>query len=431
MKKSLSLTVPALLAIFNLSASAEIKYVLHITCDGLRGDLVKALVTASPTLYPNFKKFIDEGATTFNARCDYDYSETIPNHSSIVTGRPVLDPAGSPAGTGHAFTANFPATGDTIHKMGSNTYAYKVSTFDTAHDRGLSTAIYAGKTRINLFVDSYSATNGRVDTIGADNGKNKVDVAVVADNLSAVQLAVVKTNVVAAITAGTLKNYNLVHFTDTDTGTAGGGHNVSWGTTAWNNAVKDIDGYLGALFTAVAAAPAPLQGQIALVLTADHGGGGTSTSASGNSHTLSSHVSNYVVPLLLWGPGIPAGMDAHRLFSNRTDPALARPNSTATTLQPLRNVDTGNISMGLLGLPAIEGSYYKPTFATGPTIAKEGVNTTIKWPEYLHGYKLQTNSDLATGTWVDEAIVPTDNTTYYSRPAVEIEPRKFYRLVGP
>lgn len=32
---------------------------------------------------------------------------------------------------------------------------YKYSTFDMAHDRGYSTAIIAGKSRLNLYVDSY------------------------------------------------------------------------------------------------------------------------------------------------------------------------------------------------------------------------------------------------------------------------------------
>ncbi|MES2708674.1 MAG: alkaline phosphatase family protein [Verrucomicrobiota bacterium] len=333
-------------------AGAEIKYVLHITVDGLRGDLLRGLMDTRPADYPNFRKLRDEGVSTFNARCDYDFSETLPNHCSAVTGRPVNNPAGA-AGAGHQYNINSHSPGGHIHKLGAGQYLYKVSTFDTAHDRSLTTALYAGKTRLNVLVDSYNATNGRPDTTGVDNGRKKIDFISVADLSAAPDLLRVKNALVADITAAPLsklRNYSLVHFTDTDTGGPGGGHWVGWGSPAWNGAVKTVDGYLGGIFTALTAdgTDPEIKGKVAIILTSDHGGGGPAGpgGAFGTSHTDAASPLNYTIPLFIWGPGIPAGRDAHTLFKNRFDPADGRPGPTLSTPQPLRNADTANIAMG-------------------------------------------------------------------------------------
>ena len=64
-------------------------HVILISVDGLRGDLLQALMDSTPASYPNFNRLRKEGASTFEARCDVDYSETLPNHVSMVLGRPV------------------------------------------------------------------------------------------------------------------------------------------------------------------------------------------------------------------------------------------------------------------------------------------------------------------------------------------------------
>ena len=74
------------------SASAVI-HVIHISIDGLRVHLLEANINTSPLDHPKFKRFVDEGATTFNARTDYTYTNTMPNHTSILTGRPVEQPS--------------------------------------------------------------------------------------------------------------------------------------------------------------------------------------------------------------------------------------------------------------------------------------------------------------------------------------------------
>jgi hypothetical protein len=455
-------------------AQAKIEHVLHITIDGLRADALKAAMDhpANASAYPGFRRLVAEGAATFQARCDFDYSETIPNHTGIVTGRPVNEPAGftpapftadpdsdtltapghglrtgdnvllatsgtlpggltatsviyratavtadtfqlstyatatglfttvdiTSAGSGastfvkrvsHGFSANFPGAGEHVHKLGTAPLAYKYSTFDMAHDRGLTTGIIAGKTRHNLFVDSYGATLGATDLQGTDNGRNKLDYVNVTNAGSAASLLVIRDAALARISGGTLNHYTLLHFTDTDTGQPGGGHTVSWNTTAWiEQGTKVVDGYLNALLTAITDSDT-YRGRVAIIITADHGGGQAAGTA--NSHADASAIYNINIPLLLWGPGVPGGVDAYRLFRNRADPGPAgRPNSAPATIQPLRNTDTANIAMTLLGLPPVTGSYFRPEIEESLSISAGEGGIVLEWPLYLTGHRLIT-----------------------------------------
>ena len=64
---------------------------------------------------------------------------------------------------------------------------------------------------------------------------------------------------------------------------------------------------------------------------------------------------DYTIPFMAWGPGIPAGANAYDVFPTRHDPGTGRPDYN-DPLQPLRNGDTGNLALSLLGLPPIPGS---------------------------------------------------------------------------
>src|SRR5689334_1038339 len=64
-------------------------YVIHISVDGCGSFYLEKMIEANQL--PHFKRFLDKGAATLNARTDFDYTITLPNHTCMVTGRPVMD----------------------------------------------------------------------------------------------------------------------------------------------------------------------------------------------------------------------------------------------------------------------------------------------------------------------------------------------------
>ena len=135
--------------------AAQPEFIIHISVDGLRPDAITNWGEAS---LPSFYKFRNEGAWTDQARTDHDRTITLPNHTSMITGRSVLDSVFGTA-TGHHVIEN--SDGDveshsdwTLHKhdlhdspdpIGPHTDYYVPSIFDSVHDNGLTTGAYAGK----------------------------------------------------------------------------------------------------------------------------------------------------------------------------------------------------------------------------------------------------------------------------------------------
>jgi len=325
-----------------------IEYVVAMSLDGLGGTYLQSYVSNSPAQFPNFVRLRNEGAYTFNARCDYDISETIPNHTCMFTGRPVFQPAGFPNTTHHGYSLNFPNATDTYHNSGNTNVPYKASCFDVAHDHGLSTALYAGKARFAIVERSYNQTNGAPDLVGADNGRNKIDVASVpASDISGNNITNQVNTIVQGLSGASPPRYTFIHIAEPDLT----GHGSGFGSVNWSNTVRTVDTQLGRILAVINGNPA-LSNRTALILTADHGG-------SGSSHTDASQLANYTIPFFLWGPGIPAGVDLYTLFSNRFDPGTSRVDYAAAQ-QPIRGGDINNLGLSLLGLPSIPGSFLIP-----------------------------------------------------------------------
>ncbi len=316
-----------------------VERVVHISVDGLNVAMLRRLLDDAPASVPGFGRLIAEGAYTFNARTDFDYTTTVPNHVSMYSGRPVLQPAGQADTVHHGMTSNGPGPTATIHSIGNPELGYVASVFDAVHDRGMGTGFFASKTRLAAFVErSYDGQNGAVDTIGADNGRDKIDDYF---NLQDGSDAAV-TAFVAAMDANP-RTFSAVHIVDPDTA----GHAMGWDSDAYRDSVIATDARIGRILDYVTS-DIDFVGKTAVILTADHGG------TAGN-HTDPLDLGSYTIPTFLWGPGVPAGADFYSILTNRYDPGDTRPDF-GEPLQPLRNGDTGNLALSLLGLSPVIGS---------------------------------------------------------------------------
>lgn len=349
------LVAAGLLLVGGAAASGQVRHVIHISVDGLRGDFIQSRVDDSPELYPTFRRLVDEGASTFNARTDFAHTVTLPNHTSMITGRPVAQPAGQTATAHHGYVNNdTPGPSATLHNSGNPGLSYVPSTFDVAHDNGLSTALFVSKPKFALFEQSYNAENGAVDETGEDNGRDKIDRYVFDEETVALTATLVAD-------MGTDEfNYVFLHFGDPDFS----GHDDGWGTAAWDRSVQKVDGLLGQLFEAIETDPG-LVGETAIIVTADHGG-------MDDEHGEAAEVENYTIPVFVWGTSVAAGGDLYELnLATHLDPGDGRPDFNAR-LQPIRNGGTGNLALRLLGLGAIDGSQISiPNVGESPSPSAE------------------------------------------------------------
>lgn len=401
------------------NCSSNIRHVIHIVVDGLSGIYLRQAVEEAPDLYPNFVRLVRGGAVTFNARTDYYHSETLPNMVSIVTARPVDRKPGMPASAAHNINFNTWIPDVTIHSYGDPEKGYISSVFDVAHDNGMITGFFATKQKLSLIVDSYNEINGAQDLIGEDNGSNKIDFVDVRD-------AYTTGWVVVGSFLDKMReyyfNYVFLHISELDYF----GHQYGWGSEMWYYYLTIVDQYLGWIFDLVET-DSELSGKTAIVLTADHGGG-----VPYNTHVYPEYLLNTTVPIIVWGPGFSGGSDLYDYFSNRYNPGLSRPNTTALN-QPLRNADTANIALTLLGLSFINGSWWTPIFGEKPvalSYVKTGRTLVLRWRASATNYILEFTDSLPPFTnWtpVRENILNDGSSNYYYF-SLDEQPYRFFRL---
>ena len=108
---------------------------------------------------------------------------------------------------------------------------------------------------------------------------------------------------------------------------------------------------LAALLASIDAEPS-LRGQVAVILTADHGGG-----VPFISHTVAMAPENFVIPFLVWlgEDRAPAELAALNADRRAVAPATKYLGDDASPA-PIRNAEAGNLALQLLGMPAIPGS---------------------------------------------------------------------------
>ncbi len=308
-------------------------HVIVISCDGMRPDAVAKLGEKG---LPNLHRLMKEGAYTGNARTDKDYTVTLPNHTCMITGRGVKGEAG------HNWTSNgTPKLGEFLHK---NKKAYLCSMFDVVHDHGLKTAVFASKKKFVLYDISYNERFGEPDTVGADNGRDKIDdYEFEEDSAKLIARYLVKM---------TRAPYHLsfIHLRDPDTA----GHAHGWDLTddsKYLRALAKCDMLIGQLLTLIEGDDR-LRDRTWMIVTADHGG-----RLETKTHTAAEQPLNYTIPFFVWGPGVSKGADLYTINAEtRKDPGEVNPPYGADDLPPIRNGDGGNLALKLLGLPQIKGS---------------------------------------------------------------------------
>jgi hypothetical protein len=351
-------------------AAGPIRHVIHISVDGLRPDAVTFL---GSTNLPNFYRLRREGAFTDNARTDFDYTITLPNHTSQVTGRGVAGAAG------HNWTNNTdPTAGQTLE---SNRGFYVAGAFDVAHDNGLRTGEFASKTKFSLFATSWNASNGALDLTGPNNGRNKIDVYH--------NIANTATLVNALITNMNFNpfGYAFLHLADPDNV----GHSQGWFVTngsPYCESIKLVDSRLGALFNMIDT-NTTLKGSTAIVLTADHGGGAPGAEFS---HVPATAREHYTIPFYVWGPGVMPQGDLYLLNpGRRLNPGTSRPTYSAP-VQPIRNGEAANVSLTLLGLGPVPDSTINPSQDLAFTLPAPELALARNGTDLIASFALTTNA---------------------------------------
>ena len=318
---------------------AKKKRAILVSVDGLGAYYVRQQLAAGKL--PHFANLRRSGASTLNARADYEYTVTLPNHTSMLTGRPVSADEALPNTTHHGWTINSDVSSSTtLHNSGNPNLTYIASVFDVVHDHGFSTCMYSGKSKFSLFANSYNAKNGAPDKVGEDEGCNKLDrVAIVENTDTLIGMA-------EADLGGGACDLAFIHISDTDWK----GHNLGWGSDGWLTMLDQVDEWIGRI--AAFADPKKTDNPFFLLVTADHGGYGTQ-------HADNTLPLDYTIPFYMVGPGIPANADLYTLVGpGRGDPGDARIRYSAP-VQPVRNADAANTITSLLGLPPVPGSFMR------------------------------------------------------------------------
>jgi hypothetical protein len=315
---------------------ATAKYVIHISVDALNVDALNSGINNG--LLPNLAALRANSAWTDNARSDYTFTVTSPNHACIFTGRPVCTWGDK---LGHLWGDNCDRPWQRYHKTFHKNYAGKTgeadayisSVFDVAEDAGLRTGLFAGKYRFDEELNSWDVDAGSVAALTRKNAKDY------SSNLVQDWEGYMK--------GADPLQYSFIHFADTDIA----GHAWTWSTkltSKYMSALKRVDDQLGEIVSFVSDAGSDFYNNTTIVLTADHGG-----LLGTKGHDDATRLGDYRVPLYVWGNGATKGADLYGLNTEHyKDPGIGRPTYNEEW-QPIRNGDTGNLCMSLLGLDPI------------------------------------------------------------------------------
>lgn len=289
--------------------------VLAISVDGLNPNAIRRLGTGRA---PVLNRLVAEGAATLNARTAREMTVTLPNHTTMVTGRRIDASKG-----GHGVTWNTDLPGRTVQQAAGGPVG---SVFSTVAEGGGESAVFAGKSKFSLFQRSWPAD---VDRMTIDERPGRLVRAARADLVNGD------------------REVTFLHLALPDAA----GHARGFMSPAYLDAVARTDRLIGLMVRAIEK-HADLAAEVTVVLTADHGG-------RGPNHADARKQFNFRIPFLAWGAGVTTG-DLYALNPQRKNPRGLR-TTYAAKRQPIRNGDLANLVTGLLGLPAVAGSQFGVT----------------------------------------------------------------------
>jgi predicted AlkP superfamily pyrophosphatase or phosphodiesterase len=285
--------------------------VITISIDGLNPS---ALTQLGPGRLPELHALMRGGASTLNARTEVEITETLPNHTGMLTGRPVAGPDGH----GVAFNQD-PGSGTVSSRAGRRIE----SVFGVVHRSGRTAAMYASKQKFALFERSWSRA---IDRSVIEEDSERLVERLTSDLVSRPA------------------DFSFVHLAAPDLA----GHESGFMGPAYLRAVEHVDRLVGDIRRAVAAAP--LRGHAHLVVTSDHGGRGA------RGHSTATDPDDYQIPFIVTGPGVATGSDLYRLNPDYRNPGSGRPSYAGA--QPVRNGDVAALATRLLGLQPVPGSVF-------------------------------------------------------------------------
>lgn len=273
-----------------------------------------ALARLGPSRTPHIHALIEEGTSTLNARTEHELTNTLPNHTGMVTGRRVDASKG-----GHGVTWNDDRRRPrTVHAAAGHRVE---SVFTVVDDAGLSAGYFASKTKFSLWDRTWrSATD--TQRIIEDN-----DALVTAFRRDLVRES---------------RAFRFLHLSESDSV----GHEEGFMSPAYLRAIRRADARVGIIVDTIRRDP-ELAARTTLILTADHGGAGAD-------HGVPTELANYRVPFVVWGAEVAPGTDLYDLNPDYLDPGRARKGYFDT--QPVRNGDVANLALDLLDLPSVPGS---------------------------------------------------------------------------
>jgi len=266
---------------------------------------------------PTIHRLLRRGAGTLNARTAREESWTLPNHTTIVTGRRV-----NAKHTGHGVWWNDERT-DPKTVQGAAGHAVS-SVFRVVASKTRATALFVSKEKLRLFKRSWPRSIDRL-VVDEDNQ--------------------VLTRKARRDLVKKRRELTFLHLSGPDDV----GHAEGFLSEAHLAAVREADRLLGTLVNTIAARPR-LRKHVTLVVTADHGGGP-------EGHGDPTKPVTFRIPFLVWGAGVESGADLYKLNHDYRNPGKRR-TRYGSKRPPIHNGDAANLATDLLGLPALRGSEF-------------------------------------------------------------------------